>query len=180
LAHSDHENGTVRFAVARPNGQNFFPQTRRTLEEKSVTTSPKMLLTDAIYSDKPLTPFQTEYFGARYRNRLHSEVLRLFTLENKRRGLTRADLAKRLGKRPEQVTRWLSAPGNWTLDTVSNLMLAMGYEPEVGSRCLADIQPQNRYHDLASPTILTFATSASAQSRDGGSTAMKIVVSDAG
>jgi DNA-binding phage protein len=103
-----------------------------------MTTYPKTLLTDAVYSNEPLRPFQISYFGERYRNRLHTEILKLFQKAQQERGLTKADLSRRLNKRPEQITRWLSAPGNWTLDTVSELMLAMGYEPQVGSQLLSE------------------------------------------
>jgi len=35
-----------------------------------------------------------------------------------------------MNKKPEQVTRLLAAPGNWTLDTLSDLLLAIGnFEP---------------------------------------------------
>ncbi|MDE2514436.1 MAG: helix-turn-helix transcriptional regulator [Rhodospirillales bacterium] len=39
--------------------------------------------------------------------------------------LTQAEIARRLGRRPEQVHRWLAAPGNWTLETASDLLLAI-------------------------------------------------------
>jgi len=125
-----------------------------------MTTYPKTLLTDAIYSEKPLRPFQISYFGERYRNRLHAEILKLFQKVSEERGFTKADLSRRLNKRPEQVTRWLSAPGNWTLDTVSEIMLAMGYEPLVGSQALAGGASNNYYHPLSlKPPASTTTTS---------------------
>lgn len=67
------------------------------------------------------------YFRARNRNRLYDLVLEAFGES----GLTQAELARRLGKRPEVVCRLLGAPGNWTLDTVSDLLFAIGgYEPD--------------------------------------------------
>lgn len=68
-----------------------------------------------------LPPGKFAYFRERQRNRLHEVVLREFL----RSKLTKAELARRMGKKPEQVTRWLAAPGNWTLDTVSDLLLAI-------------------------------------------------------
>jgi hypothetical protein len=52
-------------------------------------------------------------------------------------GLTKARLAKRLGKDAAQVNRLLSLPGNWTIDTCAELLFAIdgsmlsisGYKP---------------------------------------------------
>jgi DNA-binding phage protein len=130
-----------------------------------MTTSPKMLLTDAIFSDEPLTAFQQAYFDERYRNRLHAEVLRLFENEAKRNGLTKANLARRLNKRPEQLTRWLSAPGNWTLETVSRLMLAMHHEPAVGAIDLTNPSRSNQYHPLSTAPIVPGSAPSDSGSR---------------
>ena len=70
------------------------------------------------------------YFQARLSNLLHEAVLTQFTKLEKDKGFTRADLARRIGRKPEQVTRWFGSPGNWTLETVSDLLLAMGCELE--------------------------------------------------
>jgi hypothetical protein len=61
------------------------------------------------------------YFRARNRWRAYDLVLTEF----KNSELTKADLARRLGKRPEVVSRLLGAPGNWGLDTVSDLLFAI-------------------------------------------------------
>jgi hypothetical protein len=64
------------------------------------------------------------YFQDRLRTRLYDLVIR--ELEAfKARGMTQAQLAVRIGKRAEQVSRWLSSPGNLTLDTVSDLLLGI-------------------------------------------------------
>jgi hypothetical protein len=40
-------------------------------------------------------------------------------------GITQAQLAKRLGKGTDRVCRLLGAPGNWTLETISDLLFAI-------------------------------------------------------
>lgn len=40
-------------------------------------------------------------------------------------GVTKATLARRLDKDPAQVSRLLGAPGNWTIDTVAELLFAI-------------------------------------------------------
>ena len=69
------------------------------------------------------------YGRERLKTKIHEAVLRRFMTAQNTSGLTKAIVARRLNKRPEQVTRWLSAPGNWTLRTVSDLMTAIGLDP---------------------------------------------------
>lgn len=58
---------------------------------------------------------------ARNKNKAHSYLLDLF----KESGLSKAEVAKMVGKKPEQITRWLAGPGNLTLDTLSDLIFVM-------------------------------------------------------
>jgi hypothetical protein len=61
------------------------------------------------------------YFRARNRNNAYHTVIREFQDS----GLSQATVARRLGKRPEIISRLLGAPGNWTLDTISDLLFAI-------------------------------------------------------
>jgi len=101
------------------------------------------------------------YFEARNRNRVYDLVLSEFL----RSGISQATLARRLGKGTDVICRWLGAPGNWTLDTVSNLLFAIsGAEPEYGvSRPLDG--PQRNF---AAPEWLSVITS------DSNSTTVKM------
>jgi hypothetical protein len=67
----------------------------------------------------PSTTFA--YF--RTRNRMHA--FDLVHKEFRRAGISQAELALRLGKGPDRVCRLLGAPGNWTLDTASDLLFAI-------------------------------------------------------
>lgn len=62
------------------------------------------------------------YFRARNKQKAYSAVMQEF----EKSGLSQADLARRLGKGTDVICRWLGAPGNWTLDTVSDLLFAIG------------------------------------------------------
>ena len=69
------------------------------------------------------------YFRGRNRWRIYEFVLAEF----RKSGLSQADLARRLRKRPEVISRLLGAPGNWGLDTMSDLLFAIsGGEPRYG------------------------------------------------
>lgn len=81
------------------------------------------------------------YFRARNRNRIYDAVLREFL----RSGISKATLARRMGKKhAEIISRLLGAPGNWTLDTVSDLIFAInGGECEYSIRYPLDEGPHN-------------------------------------
>ena len=55
-------------------------------------------------------------------------------------GLNRQQFAALAGKRPEQITRYLSGPANMTLDTLSDLLLGLGMEPTFEGRRLVEEQ----------------------------------------
>ncbi len=77
----------------------------------------------------PLSNGMLAYFRARLSNRIHEIVLTEFVARESEGCISRAELARRIRRKPEQITRWLGSPGNWTLDTVSDLLLGMGLEP---------------------------------------------------
>ena len=79
-------------------------------------------------NDPKLTRHSLSYHQQRQRNRVFEEVVALFAQKAESEGLTKKELAARLGKNPSQITRWFAGPGNWTLDTMSDLLLAMGAE----------------------------------------------------
>ena len=61
------------------------------------------------------------YVRARNRQRAYDLVIREF----KQSSLTQADLAKRLCKAPEVISRLLARPQNWESDTFSDLLFAI-------------------------------------------------------
>ena len=76
------------------------------------------------------------YFRARLKARLHAFVIAEFSKLQKEVGFNRATLARRLGKRPEVITRLIGTPGNWEVNTLSDLLLGMGIEPTIGANRL--------------------------------------------
>lgn len=57
----------------------------------------------------------------RNKNKAHSLLLEQF----RDSGLSKAEVAQMLNRRPEQITRWLAGPGNLTLETLSDLVFAL-------------------------------------------------------
>lgn len=68
------------------------------------------------------------YFRQRNKNRIYQAIVAYFADRAEIVGLTKSEVARKLGKDPAQITRWFSGPGNWTLDTISDLLLAMESE----------------------------------------------------
>lgn len=80
------------------------------------------------------------YLNERFRNRLYDLIVGAFmdhAAQNPK--FSQAALARRLRSRPDVVNRWLSSPGNWTLDTVSSLIAGIcGAELEISIKGFAD------------------------------------------
>ena len=93
--------------------------------------------TDTILSEvesRQLSAGTRAYLRARTRNRIFDLILSKFRHEVEVNKLTRAELGRRTGKRPEVVTRLLSSPSNLTLDTVTDLLFGIaGEELEASS-----------------------------------------------
>lgn len=88
------------------------------------TTSRTSFLSE-IATGKSIPIGKLAYFRERFRDRLYELVVSEFLKKERSGELTRAELARRIGRKPEQITRWLGTPGNWTIETVSDLLLAI-------------------------------------------------------
>lgn len=64
------------------------------------------------------------YFQERLRGRIFDYLLSCFIREQAN-GLTKAKLARRIGKAPEVVNRLLAGPSNLTLDSISDLLIGV-------------------------------------------------------
>jgi hypothetical protein len=88
-----------------------------------VNTSQTGLLSEILKGGK-INKATLGYFRARLRNRIHQFIIREF-MEKQHEGLTQADIARILDKRPEQIHRWLGQSSNLEIDTISDLILAI-------------------------------------------------------
>jgi hypothetical protein len=97
------------------------------------------------------------YIRSRYRQRQYDLVIREF----KKSGISQADLARRLDKSPEVISRLLARPGNWESDTFSDLLFAI-------SGAVASLRAD---HPLAVPSsAVTNVSILSATGRDSSVT----------
>ena len=113
-------------------GDERFPPTMHSLEALSMNTSQKKPFLSEVLNGEKIPLGTLSYFRERFRDRLYDLVMEEFLKQDAETGLTRAEVARRIDRRPEQITRWFGAPGNWTLETVSDLLLAIARsEPDV-------------------------------------------------
>lgn len=99
-----------------------------------------------ISNREPLSPAHFGYFRERVRLAFWEYVVLTFMEQANSSNLTKAELARRIGRRPEQVGRWLAAPTNWTLDTATDLLLGMGIELMPSGRSLMERPAVNYVH----------------------------------
>ncbi len=86
------------------------------------------------------------YFQRRLRDRFFDFLREGFEREEAN-GLTQAKLARRIHKSPEVISRWLNAPSNLTLDTISDLMIGIGAEePTFRAESLINNVAENSSH----------------------------------
>ena len=106
-------------------------------------------LTTMFRSGEPFTERQRAILEGTAQNVAHSAVLDLLERRVREDGLTRAQLARTIGRDPSLITRWLGSPGNWTFATLGLLMGAMGHLPTIGAQSVEDIVPSKNYYNPA-------------------------------
>lgn len=89
-----------------------------------------------ILADGPIPEDKLAYFRRRLANNVYAIVVNEFLRQEERDGLTRAKLARRIRRRPEQITKWFSSSSNWTIETLSDLLLGMKCEPSIATHHL--------------------------------------------
>lgn len=84
------------------------------------------------------------YLQERLRNRLYDFIIEEFERQQKENGLTQTILAKRINKDVSRVNKWLRTPGNWTIDTISDLLV--GISNSELKPCGEKIVPRSKTH----------------------------------
>jgi hypothetical protein len=110
-----------------------------------MTTSQTSFLSE-VENGEPIPVGKLSYLRERTRNLLYDFIVRKF-IEAERHGLTQAELARRIGKRPEVVNRMLGSPGNWRIDTISDLLVGIAAEElDPKSVSLLNRAPRNQQY----------------------------------
>jgi hypothetical protein len=93
------------------------------------------------------------YYRQRARNKVWEAVIKALDRASDLHGIKRKDIAHFLEVPPSQVSRWLSGPSNWGIDTISDLLLAAGAEMDFKPARFEERVAQNEYHPLNEPLI---------------------------
>jgi len=113
-----------------------------------VTTFQTQLLNElgAGHNGAPISESKLVYLQERLRARVFEFLIERFGKEQAK-GLTKAKLARRIRKSPEVINRWLGAPSNLTLDSISDLMAGISAEElEMAGSKLLNRSPVNYAH----------------------------------
>lgn len=78
--------------------------------------------------DAPIPAGKLEYLQERLRNNLYNFIVSKFLERHEKYGLTQAALARRIGCDPGRLSKLLGAPGNWTIGTISDLLVGIAAE----------------------------------------------------
>ncbi len=90
-----------------------------------MTISPAKSALSGIRKGEPIPEEVMVYIVARAQARAYDFVVSTFFEKEQSDELLRADLARMTRTGPAQITRWLSSPHNWTIETVAKLLLAI-------------------------------------------------------
>jgi hypothetical protein len=93
------------------------------------------------------------YYRRRQQNNVFVALTKFFADEAAKDAISKKALAERLGKDPSQITRWLSAPSNFELDTISDILLAMDAEMEHRIVRFSEQPKPNYVHPLMAPYL---------------------------
>jgi hypothetical protein len=88
------------------------------------------------------------YQRQRTKNRFFTAIISFFAEEAQRGEITKREMSRRLSCDPSQITRWLGAPSNMTIEGISDILLSMGAEADVNVVRFADRAVQNEQHPL--------------------------------
>lgn len=93
------------------------------------------------------------YYRRRQQNHVFAALTKLFSEEAAKGAISKKELAEMLGKDPSQITRWLSSPSNLELDTISDMLLAMGAEMDHRVVRFSERSKANSAHPLIAPYL---------------------------
>ena len=94
------------------------------------------------------------YYQQRFRNRVFMKFVSFVTEQAQSQQLSQKDMAERARKDPATLSRMLHNPSNLTLDTISDVLLALDAEADPPEIVLfRDRRPANYIHPLMAKAL---------------------------
>lgn len=82
--------------------------------------------------NEEIVPFGKRiYLQERLKGRFYEVMVDAFQKARDEKGCTRKQLAKRIGKRPEQITRLLNSPSDIRISTLSDILVGCAYDIDI-------------------------------------------------
>ena len=103
--------------------------------------------------NNPLSRRETAYYRRRQQNRVFSQLTKCCAEQAELGRITRMEMSEKLSKDPAQITRWLSAPSNLTLDTISDILRTMDAEMDHFIVRFVDRAQPNYAHPLVTQSL---------------------------
>lgn len=100
----------------------------------------------AILRNEKIGEREASYFRQRLKHHFFAKLIEKFAERSEFFGLTKAKLSVLTGKDPASINRLLALPSNMTLDSISDLALALGCEPEIAFEEFEDAPRHNFEH----------------------------------
>jgi hypothetical protein len=92
------------------------------------TFRPESFLSEIEREGVPIPMEKRAYLAERVRLQFYDYVIGKFMEAKETRELTKAKLARRIGRKPDQISKILSGPGNWTIELLSDLLVGIAAE----------------------------------------------------
>lgn len=104
-------------------------------------------------------PYEAALYAERNRNEAYKAIISALEEAVEKDTVTRRIIADRIGRKAPQVSKWLSGPSNWTLDTISDLLFAIGATVDYNVVKNLDRPKQNEFNEYSTPISISSAPS---------------------
>lgn len=127
-----------------------------------------------IGKNEPISPRVRGYYKQRFQQKVFAQIAKAFADRARDFGITKSGVASLIGRDKAQINRLLAQPSNLTLDSLSEIALALNFEPTVVLEDLSE-DPRHNYVHAAFTWIASDSLSRSGARSEGKSVVIEMV-----